>query len=269
VIGRAWARAAVRVTLAVSGLVLTTVVGPAKAGPQVPKAGSGALVPAAPQSPVSDAGAPDNRHAGLQWRFVRIKYHYTIEGTQQSYDFAGEPWFIDGPAAEQNLARRVKTATAIQVEDPIVLSLDDPRLFESPWIYFVEPGTLKLLETEVPILREFFLRGGTAMFDDFHGPLEWDNFEHEIKRVFPNRPIVDVPKDHPVFSCFYKIEAYPQVPGIGSFTEGRTWEKGGFVPHHPGSCADATRSRPSPRSARREMSRSRRPAGSRRSCRTR
>ena len=56
-------------------------------------------------------------------------------------DFYGEPWFIDGPAAEQNLSRRLKTATAIQVEDPIVLTLDDPRLFDYPWIYFVEPGT--------------------------------------------------------------------------------------------------------------------------------
>ena len=177
------------------------------------------------------ANPADDRHAGLQWRFVRFKYHFITEGTSIPQDFAGEPWFIDAPAAEQNLARRVKTATAIQVEDPIVVSLDDPRLFQYPWIYFVEPGTLKLLDTDVPILREFFLRGGSAMFDDFHGPLEWDNFERQIKRVFPDRKIVDVPKDHPVFSCFYKIDGYPQVAGIGSFMQGRTWEKGGFVPH--------------------------------------
>ena len=59
-------------------------------------------------------------------------------------DFYGEPWGIDAPAAEQNLSRRVKTATAIHVEDPIVLTLDDPRLFEYPWIYFVEPAACKL-----------------------------------------------------------------------------------------------------------------------------
>jgi hypothetical protein len=180
---------------------------------------------------VSTANPADDRHAGLQWRFVRIKYHFVTEGTSIPQEFAGEPWFIDGPAAEQNLARRVKTATAIQVEDPIVLSLDDPRLFQYPWIYIVEPGTLKLLDTDVPILREFLLRGGSAMFDDFHGPLEWDNFEHEMMRVFPNRKIIEVPRDHPVFSCFYKIDGYPQVAGIGSFMQGRTWEKGGFVPH--------------------------------------
>jgi len=39
------------------------------------------------------------------------------------------------PAAEQNLSRRVKTATSIAVEDPILMTLDDPQLFEHPWIY--------------------------------------------------------------------------------------------------------------------------------------
>jgi hypothetical protein len=174
---------------------------------------------------------PDDRYAGLQWRFVRVKYHFTTENTHIQQDFYGEPWYIDAPAAEQNLSRRVKTATAIQVEDPIVLSLDNPKLWEYPWIYFVEPGNLKLAETDVPILREFLLRGGHAYFDDFHGQAEWDNLARELKRVFPDREIVEVPKDHPVFSCFYKMDGYPQVPGLGSFLAGRTWEKNGYTSH--------------------------------------
>jgi len=190
------------------------------------------LAPAA-ESPVqAQAPAqPDNRYAGLQWRFVRIRYHYTTEGTNLPQDFAGEPWYIDAPAAEQNLSRRIRTATAIQVEDPIVLSLDDPRLFECPWIYIVEAGNLRMHDRDVAMLREFFLRGGTAYFDDFHGPLEWDNFAREMKRVFPNREVVEVPKNHPVFSSFYTIDSYPQVAGLGSFLAGRSWEKGGVVPH--------------------------------------
>jgi len=173
----------------------------------------------------------DDRTAGLQWRFVRIRYHYITEGTRLQQDFYGEPWYIDAPAAEQNLSRRVKTATAIHVEDPIVLTLDDPRLFEHPWIYFVEPGNLKLLDSDVTNLREFLLRGGTATFDDFHGPYEWDNLAKELKRVFPDREIIEVTKDHPVFSSFYKLDGFPQVAGLGSFLQGRSWEKGGFVAH--------------------------------------
>jgi hypothetical protein len=184
--------------------------------------------------PRVDAQLPavtDDRSAGLQWRFVRIKYHYITEGTRMAQEFYGEPWYIDAPAAEQNLSRRIKTATAIQVEDPIVLTLDDPRLFTYPWIYFVEPGFLRMTDSDVATLREFLLRGGSAYFDDFHGVFDWENFAGEIKRVFPNREIVEVPKNHPVFNCFYKIESYPQVAGLGSFLAGRTWEKGGTVPH--------------------------------------
>jgi hypothetical protein len=147
--------------------------------------------------------AADDRFAGLQWRFVRIKYHYITEGTQLPQDFYGEPWYIDAPAAEQNLSRRVKTATAINVEDPIVMPFDDPRLFEHPWIYLVEPGFLRMRDSDVTILREYLLRGGSIYFDDFHGPFEWDNLVRELKRVFPDRDIVEVPKDHPIFSCFY------------------------------------------------------------------
>ena len=174
---------------------------------------------------------PDNLHAGLEWRFVRIRYHYRTEGTIDSEDYMGEPWYIDAPAAEENLSSRIKTVTSIHVEDPIVLTLDDPRLFEHPWIYLVEGGNLKMLDSEVPLLREFLLRGGTATFDDFHGPFEWQNVAQELKRVFPDRQIVEVPNDHPIFSAFFKIDAYPQVAGLGSFLAGRSWEKGGFVPH--------------------------------------
>ena len=55
----------------------------------------------------------------------------------------------------------------------MVLTLEDPKLWEHPWIYMVEPSNLVLKDTEVPILREFLLRGGTLTFDDFHGPYEW------------------------------------------------------------------------------------------------
>jgi hypothetical protein len=211
-----------RLLIAAAGLLaLGPVVQPApRAAAGSPAAGGQQMAP-----------APDNRFAGLQWRFVRIRYHYVTEGTHIPQDFYGEPWGIDAPAAEQNLTRRVKTATAIHVEDPILMTLDDPRLFENPWIYFVEPSSMRMTESELPILREFLLRGGSANMDDFHGQFEWDAFQREMKRLFPDREIVEVPKDHPVFSCFYKLDGFPQVAGLGSFLAGRSWEKGGVVPH--------------------------------------
>ena len=61
------------------------------------------------------------------------------------YDFYDEPWTIDAPAAEQNLSRRVRTVTAIQVERPGRPHARRPaRSSTYPWIYIVEPGNLRL-----------------------------------------------------------------------------------------------------------------------------
>jgi hypothetical protein len=171
------------------------------------------------------------RYAGLEWTFVRIQYHAIADTARIRWEYWGDPWAIDAPAAEQNLSRRLKTVTSIEVHDPIVMTLEDPRLFEYPWIYMVEPGNLELTATEVPILREFLMRGGTLTFDDFHGPYEWENLTLELKKVFPNREIVELAPPHPIFSSFYTVDKYPQIPGLGSFFNGRTWEKGGFQPH--------------------------------------
>ena len=65
------------------------------------------------------------------------------------------------------------------------IQIESPELWNNPWIYFVEPGTLRFKEAEVPILREFLLRGGTAVLDDFHGPIEWDNVEQEFRPRLP------------------------------------------------------------------------------------
>ncbi|MDP1572110.1 MAG: DUF4159 domain-containing protein [Vicinamibacterales bacterium] len=166
---------------------------------------------------------------GLDWTFVRVRYSsWPALRAQYLRDYRMEPWAVDAPVAEENLARRVRSVTSIQVNDPITLTLTDPGLWLQPWIYLVEPGTLRLTEEEVSTLREFLLRGGTLTFDDFHGEAEWANMEREMRRVFPDRPIEELAPDHPVYSSFYEIDSYPQIPGLGSFFRGRMWEKGGY-----------------------------------------
>jgi hypothetical protein len=176
-----------------------------------------------------DSGQPAAQLDGLEWTFVRI--HYTSPDDKLSAfraQYWSDPWVIDGPAAEQNLSRRLGRVTSIHVNEPIVLTLEDERLWEYPWIYFVEPGNLRFTPREVEIMREFLTRGGTATFDDFHGPIEWESVAGELRRVFPDREIVPLPLDHPIFSCFYQLVAYPQIPGLGSFFNGVTSEKGGL-----------------------------------------
>ena len=193
----------------------------------------GGATPAAAQPPGAvitdiDAAPPTPQLDGLEWTFVRIRYSSWEEQLRAfRARYWSDPWAIDGPAAEQNLSRRLGRVTSIRVKDPVVLTLADERLWEYPWIYFVEPGNLRLKPEEVGVLREFLLRGGTATFDDFHGPVEFGTVQKELRRVFPEREIVKLPLDHPVFSAFYRVTEYPQIPGLGSFFNGVTWEKGG------------------------------------------
>jgi hypothetical protein len=185
----------------------------------------------------------DERFAGLQWTFARIKYN-SYEGDARSnlrIGYWDEPWAIDAPAAEQNLTRRIRSVTSIQVGEPVVITLADEKIWEYPWIYIVEPSNLNLNEKDAATLREHLLRGGTLTLDDFHGPYEWDLTVKQLKLVFPEREIVEIEPPHPIYNCFYKLDKYPQVPGLGSFFSGRTWEKGGFVAHLRGIMDDTGR----------------------------
>jgi hypothetical protein len=184
--------------------------------------------PGAHTAGAQDGPVAGSRFAGLTWTFARVKYEGWRMPPGRYISPEDEPWYIDAPAAEQNLSRRLRTVTAIQVNEPVAISLEDPELWKFPWLYLVEPGEMRFREAEVPILREFLLRGGTLTFDDFHGPAEWAHMEREMQRVFPDRRIVDLPRSHPIYSCFYQLDGFPQTPGLGSFLYGRTWEKGGF-----------------------------------------
>ena len=185
----------------------------------------------------------DDRFAGLQWTFARVKYNsYSGDArTNLRIGYWEEPWAIDAPAAEQNLSRRLATVTSIQVTEPVIITLDDESIFRYPWLYLVEPSNLNLSDTDAATLREHLLRGGTLTLDDFHGPYEWDLTVKQLQLIFPDREIVELEPPHPIYTCFYRIDKYPQVPGLGSFFSGRTWEKGGFVPHLRAILDDAGR----------------------------
>jgi hypothetical protein len=158
---------------------------------------------------------------------VRIQYSSTSRRNWRS----GGDWATDYPDSDYNFSYRLQQMTSLKV-DPQgrVLQLTDKSLFEYPWIYIIEPGQLEFTEEEVLALRKYLLNGGFLMVDDFWGEREWDNFYHEMKRVFPDREPKDLPDDHPIFHNVFELKnpRRLQVPSIHAwYGSGRSYERQG------------------------------------------
>ena len=176
--------------------------------------------------------------------FVRIKYD------SLGYRGRGWGWRTDFPDSDLNFSLRLQQLTSLKVNpEPIVMELTDPKLFDYPFIYIIEPGGLGFHDDEVQSLRRYLQNGGFLMVDDFWGIEEWDNFYHEIKRVFPDREPEEVPLSHEIFHCVYDLQEKPQVPSSGFALRGRsqgiTWEprynSDTSVPHYKAIADDAGR----------------------------
>ena len=100
---------------------------------------------------------------------------------------------------------------------------------------------MELAEPEIEGLRSYLQAGGFMVIDDFWGTWEWQNFEYQMSRVLPDRKIVEIPLDHPIFHQFYDIDRILQVPSINNAMRGYTYERDGFVPHVRGIFDDDDR----------------------------
>jgi hypothetical protein len=117
-----------------------------------------------------------------------------------------------------------------------VINLDDGDAYDWPFLYGVEVGHWNLSDGQARAMREFLLRGGFFMCDDFHGQIEWDVFMESMHRVFPDRPVVDIANADPIFHTIYDLDERYQVPGALLMETGLTYEKGetGKIPHWRG-----------------------------------
>lgn len=157
--------------------------------------------------------------------FTRVRYGAGYGGSYRR----GSGWTTDLPDSDLNLSYRLQQMTSMKVDpDGRIVNLTDIDLTDFPWLYVVEPGGLSFSDQEVAVLRKYLLNGGFLMFDDFWGDSAWLNVEREMKRVFPERGFVEVPSDHPLYSCVFQIKGKGQVPNIGtgaaSEHTGITWE---------------------------------------------
>ncbi len=140
----------------------------------------------------------------------------------------GGDWYND-PDAIPNLAKEMNKRTNIKTEEyEKVVSLNDEKLFNYPFLFITGHGNISFSEDEVKRLRVYLMHGGFLYADDDYGMDE--SFRREIKKVFPENELVELPFEHPIYNLVYKFpsglpkihEHYEGAPkGYGIFYQGR------------------------------------------------
>ena len=146
---------------------------------------------------------------------------------QVQYDGGGD-WYAN-PSGVPNLLAFIGENTGLPVETrPGRVRLTDPSLRSYPFLYLTGHGNLTFTAAEAAALREYLERGGFLHVDDNYGLDE--SFRRELRKVWPEAELVDVPHDHPVYHIFYefpdglpKIHLHDGKPaqGLGIFHRGR------------------------------------------------
>jgi hypothetical protein len=165
----------------------------------------------------------NNTEETNQFVFTRLIYNGRIP-------YYYKNWYTDYPRADHHLIDVIHRLTNIDIADrERAIPINDPDLFKYPFVYSSEEGQMVLSDSDAARLRDYLMRGGFWVVDDFWGSFEWANFEREMRKIFPDREIKPIPMDHPIFHMVYDIDEVIQVPSLAYvFNGGITWEQDGF-----------------------------------------
>ncbi len=156
----------------------------------------------------------------------------------------GTSWAVDYPKGDRYYAkilRRLTTIDVRSVEQPVNLE-DGDDVFDWPYLMVGLPGMWDLSDEMTAKLREYLLRGGFLFCDSFFGSGQWEGFAEGMRRVFPDREIVDLPDEHPLFHTVYNLSKRGQVPNMNSLLGGGGgYMSDGAVPHWRGILDDQGR----------------------------
>src|SRR5208283_6066526 len=173
---------------------------------------------------------PPDWNQPAEWAFARLMYP---PGPNDGYAgrFDGDwrdglsLWTQDYPRADRHFSQALRRLTRIQVrsvEQPV--NLDEGDVYDWPWLYAVQTGHWQLTDSQARAMREYLLRGGFFMADDFWGPGDWEVFMASMRKVFPDREAVDLENDNAIFHMVYDLNERYQVASMGSVNAGRSWK---------------------------------------------
>jgi Domain of unknown function (DUF4159) len=167
-----------------------------------------------------------------EWYFTRLHYQ---DARGAGGRFGRGSWTTDYPEAEVHLLYGLSRLTRIATSERFIqLDLTSDEVMDYPWLYAVEVGRWYLSELEAARLREYLLRGGFLMVDDFWGTRQWDVFHQSILRVFPDRPIVEIGDNDELMTLVYDLDKSIQIPGVSYINSGVTWQQDGYTPYWRG-----------------------------------
>ena len=184
-----------------------------------------------------DFPLPNDYAEKTEWAFARLMYPSFSGGFGRRFGRSGNwkqgrtAWTTDYPRADRHLSEAMRRLTRLHVrsvEQPVDLD-DGADVYNYPWLYAVEVGQWELTDDQILKMREFLERGGFFMVDDFHGTREWAIFINSMQKVFPQRPIVEIPNGDQIFHVIYDLDGRYQVPGAQYLRSGRTFEQDGTI----------------------------------------
>lgn len=148
--------------------------------------------------------APPNPPYDGRFTYARIRFTQTC--CVQGGMYWDVKWGHDYPKSDTHFPKIVQELTTMRVrtDASAILTLDDPQLLKFPFVYLCEPGYWAPDEKEVAGLRNYLLKGGFLLVDDFVGQ-HWFNFETQMRRVLPEARLIPLTADHPIFDAFYRI----------------------------------------------------------------
>jgi hypothetical protein len=170
-----------------------------------------------------------NEKAEFYWSRLRYTNRLGMGGYGYGYGFGGT-WSRDYPKADRQFLMALRRLTLVQTRPTEqIVDLDSDEIYNYPWVYAVQVQSWTFTEAEAKRLREYLLKGGFLMVDDFHGTADWENFMGGMRMVFPDRPVEDLSDNDEIFHVLYDLSERFQVPGEQYVMTGRTYEKDGYV----------------------------------------
>lgn len=169
---------------------------------------------------------PSDYQEKTEWAFARLMYpggwNDGYAGREPDWHEGRSLWTQDFPRADRHFSLAVRRLTRINVRSvEQIVNLDDgAEAYNWPWLYAVQVGEWGITDGQARKLRDYLLRGGFFMADDFHGTVEWQVFQESMKRVFPDRQIVEIPNSDAIFHTVYDLDDRYQIVGAEHLSEG-------------------------------------------------